>query len=29
MRHLDAVVGGTTIDDFTDTTAAGDQFVLF
>jgi len=29
MRHLDAVVGGTTIDDFTDTTSAGDQFALF
>jgi DNA polymerase III subunit epsilon len=29
LRHLDAVVGGTTIDDFTDTTSAGDQFALF
>ena len=29
MRHLDAVIGGTTIDDFTDTTSAGDQFALF
>ncbi len=29
LRHLDAVVGGTTIDDFTDTASAGDQFALF
>ena len=29
MRHLDAVIGGTTIDAFTDTTTAGDQFALF
>jgi DNA polymerase III subunit epsilon len=29
LRHLDAVVGGTTVDDFTDTTSAGDQFALF
>jgi DNA polymerase-3 subunit epsilon len=29
MRHLDAVIGGTTIDAFTDTATAGDQFALF
>jgi DNA polymerase III subunit epsilon len=29
LRHLDAVVGGTTVDDFSDTTSAGDQFALF
>jgi len=29
MRHLDAVVGGTGIDKFTDTTLAGEQFALF
>jgi DNA polymerase-3 subunit epsilon len=29
MRHLDAVVGGTGIDEFTDTTLAGEQFALF
>ena len=29
MRHLDAVVGGTAIEEFTDTTLAGDQFALF
>jgi DNA polymerase III subunit epsilon len=29
MRFLDTVVGGTGIEDFTDTTLAGDQFALF
>lgn len=29
MACLDAVVGGTSIEDFTDTTLAGDQFALF
>lgn len=29
MRCLDAVVGGTGIEEFTDTTLAGDQFALF
>ncbi len=29
MRHLDGVVGGTGIEDFTDTTLAGEQFALF
>jgi DNA polymerase III subunit epsilon len=29
MQHLDAVVGGTGIDEFTDTTIAGEQFALF
>ena len=29
MRFLDTVVGGTEIEDFTDTTLAGDQFALF
>jgi len=29
MRFLDTVVGGTDIEDFTDTTLAGDQFALF
>ncbi|MGE0221283.1 DEDDh family exonuclease [Mycolicibacterium sp.] len=29
MRCLDSVVGGTGIEEFTDTTPAGDQFVLF
>ena len=29
MGYLDAVVGGTGIEDFTDTTLAGDQFALF
>ena len=29
MACLDAVVGGTGIEDFTDTTLAGDQFALF
>ena len=29
MRHLDYVVGGTGIEDFTDTTLAGEQFALF
>ena len=29
MACLDAVVGGTSIEEFTDTTIAGDQFALF
>jgi DNA polymerase III subunit epsilon len=29
VQHLDAVVGGTGIDEFTDTTIAGEQFALF
>ncbi|RAV06792.1 DEDDh family exonuclease [Mycolicibacterium sp. GF69] len=29
MGHLDHVVGGTGIEEFTDTTLAGDQFALF
>jgi DNA polymerase-3 subunit epsilon len=29
MRFLDGVVGGTDIEEFTDTTLAGDQFALF
>jgi DNA polymerase-3 subunit epsilon len=29
MRLLDTVVGGTDIEDFTDSTAAGEQFALF
>ncbi|OBG18561.1 DNA polymerase III subunit epsilon [Mycolicibacterium celeriflavum] len=29
MRDLDAVVGGTGIEEFTDTSLAGDQFALF
>jgi DNA polymerase-3 subunit epsilon len=29
MRLLDCVVGGTDIEEFTDTTVAGDQFALF
>jgi DNA polymerase III subunit epsilon len=29
MRELDGVVGGTGIDEFTDTTVAGEQFALF
>jgi len=29
MRFLDTVVGGTDIEEFTDTTLAGDQFALF
>jgi DNA polymerase III subunit epsilon len=29
MRCLDSVVGGTGIDEFTDTTLAGEQFALF
>jgi DNA polymerase III subunit epsilon len=29
MRHVDRVVGGTGIEEFTDTTLAGDQFTLF
>lgn len=29
IRHLDAVVGGTGIEEFADTTVAGDQFALF
>jgi DNA polymerase-3 subunit epsilon len=29
MRSLDAVVGGTGIEEFTDTTAGGEQFALF
>jgi len=29
MRFLDSVVGGTGIEEFTDTTLAGDQFALF
>ena len=29
MGYLDAVVGGTGIEDFTDTTLSGDQFALF
>ena len=29
MNHLDAVTGGAAIEDFTDTTLAGDQFTLF
>jgi DNA polymerase III subunit epsilon len=28
VQHLDAVVGGTGIDEFTDTTIAGEQFAL-
>ncbi|WP_304443155.1 BRCT domain-containing protein, partial [Mycobacterium sp. E740] len=29
MRCLDAVVGGTGVEEFTDSTPAGDQFALF
>ena len=29
MGQLDCVVGGTGIEDFTDTTLAGEQFALF
>jgi DNA polymerase-3 subunit epsilon len=29
MRFLDSVVGGTDIEEFTDTTLAGGQFALF
>jgi DNA polymerase-3 subunit epsilon len=29
MRLLDTVAGGTDIEEFTDTTLAGDQFALF
>jgi DNA polymerase-3 subunit epsilon len=29
MSRLDAVVGGSAIEDFTDTALAGDQFALF
>ena len=29
MHQLDSVVGGTGIEDFTDTTLAGEQFALF
>jgi DNA polymerase III subunit epsilon len=29
MRHLDAVAGGSAIEEFSDTTLAGDQFALF
>lgn len=29
MRHLDGVVGGLAIEEFTDSTLAGDQFALF
>jgi DNA polymerase-3 subunit epsilon len=29
MRALDTVVGGSTIEDFTDNTVAGEQFALF
>ena len=29
MRSLDSVVGGTSIEDFTDNTLAGEQFALF
>jgi DNA polymerase III subunit epsilon len=29
MRHLDGIVGGTGIEEFTDATLAGDQFALF
>ena len=29
MRCVDGVVGGTGIEDFTDTTPAGEQFALF
>jgi DNA polymerase-3 subunit epsilon len=29
MRYLDGVISGTAIEEFTDTTLAGDQFTLF
>jgi len=29
MDWLDTVVGGSSIEDFTDTTLSGDQFALF
>ena len=29
MRCLDGVIGGTDIEEFTDTTLAGEQFALF
>jgi DNA polymerase-3 subunit epsilon len=29
MRFVDGVVGGISIEEFTDTTLAGDQFALF
>ncbi|HET6731819.1 DEDDh family exonuclease [Mycobacterium sp.] len=29
MRHLDAVVGGTGVEEFVDSTIAGEQFALF
>jgi len=29
MRFLDTAVGGTDIEDFTDTTLGGEQFALF
>jgi DNA polymerase-3 subunit epsilon len=29
MRFLDGVIGGTDIEEFTDTTLAGEQFALF
>ena len=29
MRRLDSVIGGPTVDEFVDTSAADDQFTLF
>ncbi len=29
MQFLDGVVGGTGVEEFTDTTLAGEQFALF